>query len=142
MDLLAATPTLETAKFKFLDLDTGKPVQTSKKNEMFVEVMGANSKERQELVRQLKARNAKMFFDKGITKPEDLPEDGEIREEIDATLEESNFKFLQDITVSLLVQIKGKECTSKKTFYGESDFKIWFEKIDAFAATSGNFIKA
>tara|TARA_R110000850_G_scaffold11976_4_gene40753 strand:- start:31762 stop:32190 length:429 start_codon:yes stop_codon:yes gene_type:complete len=142
MDLLSVTPTLSTAKFKFLDLDSGKPVSTNKDNEMFVEIMGANSKERQELTRQYHARNAKMFLEKGISKPEDLPADGEAKEEIDKNLKESSFKFLQDITVSLLVQIKGKESTSKKTFYGEPDFQIWFEKIDVFAGTSANFIKA
>lgn len=142
MDLLAATPTLETSKFVFRDLDTRKPLMTAKGNEMFVEVMGVNSKKRQELLRQMQAKNAKFFLENGIAKAEDLPVDGEIRDLAESTVKEHSFQFLQDITVSLLVQINGKESTSKKAFYGNSDFQIWFEQIDAFAGTSANFIKA
>jgi len=142
MDLLAATPTLDTAVFKFLDLGTGQPILTTKKKEMFVEIYAEGTKERQEATRQYSARNAKMFADKEIKVAADIPETGELKDFVDEFIKSNNHQLLEAITESCLVQIDGKESTSKKLFYATADFKIWFTKIDVFAAQHVNFIKA
>ena len=135
MDLLSVTPT-NKAKFKFLSPVDGKPVKTDKGSEMYVNLFGAHSKEFQSATLEKHRRTIEIFKKHG------LKDDDKITEAAQVDLKASDIQMQSDITISILVQIDGEECKSKKQFYENPAFAPWVVEIAKFAGATANFIKA
>ena len=71
-----------------------------------------------------------------------LKDGDKITEPAKEDIKEIDIQMRCDITSSILVQINGKECKSKKTFYSNDAFDPWIVEIAKFADNTANFIKA
>jgi hypothetical protein len=135
LDLLSVTPT-NTAKFKFIDPSNGGPATTDKGAEMFVCLFGAHTREFQAALLEKHRRTV------GIFEKHSLKDGDKITGTAKEDMKESDIQMRCDITSSILVQINGKECKSKKTFYSNDAFDPWIVEIAKFADDTANFIKA
>jgi hypothetical protein len=135
MDLLSVTPTSKS-KFLFLSPVDGLAVKTDKGVEMYVNVFGAHTKEYQAATIEMHRRTIAIY------KEHKLEDGDKITEAAAVDIRESGVKLQCDITSSILIQIDGKECKSKKAFYENEAFESWVVEVAKFANNTVNFIKA
>jgi len=134
MDLLAATPTFKTSKFKFIDPDTDEPACTDKGDEMHVTLYGPHT------IEFMKKEEEKRKRMRAIAKKYSLKKGGEINAQAIQDAAKCDIQFQCDITKDILVQINGKTCTSKKEFYSNKDLSPWILEIAKFIYSKKNFM--
>ena len=135
MNLLSVTP-IKTAKFKFVSPIDGAAVCTEKGAEMFVEILGSHAKEFQAALLEKHQRTI------AICGKHNHTDEKVMSAECKKDLDESQVKFLCEITTSVLFEISGKENTSASAFYSNPDLDYWVSEVGKFAANTANFIKA